>query len=156
MSPLLATINPPDFTKIVSYLNGNDVLHSIDTNDDSIVSAEEAFRQTAKTYHIAEGLGLNEFIRAVVNRLKRIDVQLVAKFQDVIKQLLDQMELVGAGTILRGLSVRYLAEWFWESARLDDGKLYEILTVDSGFTREVLEMMASIMETKHTDASAET
>ena len=156
MSPLLATINPTDFTKIASYLNGNDVLHRIDTNDDSIVSAEEAFRQTAKTYHIVEGLGLNELIRMAVNRIKRKDVQLIAEFQDVVKQLLEKRELVGAGTSLRKLSVRYLAEWFWEFARLDDGKLYDVLTVDSGFTREVLEMMASIMETKRTGASAET
>ena len=156
MTPLLLTINPLDFTKIASYLNGNDILHSIDTNDDSIISAEEGFRQTAKTYHIAEGLGLNELIRMVVNRIKRKDVQLIAEFQDVVKQLLEKRDLVGAGTSLRKLSVRYLAKWFWEFARLDDGKLYEVLTVDSGFTREVLEMMASIMETKHTGASAET
>ena len=156
MSPLLATVNPPDFTELASYLNGNDVLQSINTKDDSIVWAEEQFHHIAKIYHIAEGLGLNELIRTAVNRLKRADVQLTAKFQDVVKQLLKKKELVGAGTTLRKLSVRYLAEWFWEFARLDDGKLSEVLEVDSEFTREVLEMMASILEKKHTDATAET
>ena len=63
MSPLLATTNPPDFTKIASYLNGDDVLHSINTDDDSIASAEEELRYTAKAYHIAEGLGLTSLSR---------------------------------------------------------------------------------------------
>ena len=74
----------------------------------------------------------------------------------MVKQLLEKRELVGAATSLRQLPVKYLAERFWELARLDDGKVYEVLAVDSGFTREVLEMMASTMETKHTGASAET
>jgi len=136
MSPLLASIEPQDFEPVASYLKGlSDAQACLTPTHPGTYPAEE-FRKCAMTFHIATQLGITALAAAAIQRLAEIRVKPTLGFLRMVKYLF-RHGVLSEGGGLRKMVVRYLAMWYWELMRVDEGALDRILAADSGLEEAV-------------------